>query len=199
MKTNTYRIVSIVLAVVALLLLVLPLNVNAAMPSLEINNRLPARGETKEATVFPTQLYCIDDEAFAETSIEVAVFNNNLVFIGERIFRDASELTDVYIPKKTEHIGENAFPYGTMIHVIDNSYAQEWAKRNDYEFIAEEPWYATKSLAGVYLQHLMSLGLILIPDDKKQNMILRRCKSVFQKSMRPQDRSELAPIDYRFP
>ena len=155
--------------------------------------------ETKSVAIFPIRLQLLDDEALSGTSIEVAVFNKELAYIGPGLFKDADSLTDVYIPKNTKYIGEHAIPSGALIHVVRNSYARKWAKDNGYQYIVDNIWHESVCPEGIRLYQLMLLFYIVIPIDAKKYELWRRSAKLYVKSMRPQDRAELNPIDYRFP
>ena len=92
------------------------------------------------AACFPSNLKIIGDEAFYGTSINTVFFYDNLVYIGEKVFKNANCLTDVFIPEITAHIGQNAFPEKTIIHGVEGSYVQQWAEELAYRFIADDAW-----------------------------------------------------------
>ena len=164
---------------------------------LEKTQYSPAK--TSLTASFPDSLCYIGDEAFSETSIEVALFNNDLQSIGSEAFLNANQLTDVYIPAGTEQIGSNAFPEQVVIHGIEDSYAQTWALQNEHVFIEDDIWNCESvfpSLRGSLI--LALLGTVLPADTCFLEQIRTQIKK-YIRSMRPQDRPELYPINYRFP
>ena len=52
-------------------------------------------------------------------------------------FADCPNLKHVYMPQKTVIIGSNVFPAGVTIHGKDGSYAEFYANKNGFDFIAE--------------------------------------------------------------
>ena len=154
---------------------------------------------TKSLALFPASLQTISDEALAGTAIEVAVFNDELLYIGGQLFENAALLKDVFVQAKTEFIGNDAFPIGTLLHGAAGTYAQQWAEANGYHYVVDDSAFTAKSPEATPLLTIPFFFWAYIPDDKRRSSLLRRLHQVFVKSMRPQDRPELAPIDYRFP
>ena len=93
---------SIVLVLISLLLFALPQISAAALDS--NGSARPVPKIIRATALFPSQLLLVDDEAFAGTNIEVAVFYNNLEFVGDRIFQNAIMLTDVYIDRDRKSV-----------------------------------------------------------------------------------------------
>ena len=150
--------------------------------------------------ILPASLKQIEEEAFAGTAVETAVFPDGLLSIENKAFENASLLTDVYIPKTVKYIADLAFPHnkGLAVHGDEDSYAREWAKGHAVAFITEG---TAKTLirrlkirtqrTERYFLHLMAAALII-------SKIIPMARD-FNISRRPQDRPELNPIDYRFP
>ena len=194
MTKNYLKITKSVIAVISFLLLLFSQNV------ISRENKVSAQAlSPNTVTVFPLQLQFIDDEALSGTSIKVAIFNKELTYIGPDLFKDADSLTDVYIPKNTKYIGDRAIPSEALIHVVRNSYARKWAKDNGYRYIIDNIWHDSVCPEGIRLEQLMLFFCIVIPVDEKKFELLRKSAKLYVKSMRPQDRPELNPIDYRFP
>lgn len=149
---------------------------------------------------FPLALRYVDSQAFAGTSFERVSFQDNLIHIGTRAFEKNGNLTDVYIPSSVQSIGHEAFAPYVLVHGIQNSYVEAWAKKYGYCFVIEDIWSDCKSSEGIHtaVQQLMLLCFIL-PVVKEKTIQRIRRQRVFEKSMRPQDRIELYPINYRFP
>ena len=164
---------------------------------LEITQYAPQKTILKAS--FPDSLYYIGDEAFSDTSIEVAVFSNTLQSIGINAFLNAKRMTDVYIPAKTEHIGSNAFPEQAFIHGAEGSYAKTWALQNSYVFIEDDIWNFKSDFPNPYYSLSLALLGYVLPIDTGLMEWIRRQTIKYVKSMRPKDRPELYPINYRFP
>lgn len=89
----------------------------------------------------PSSVKVIEDEAFSGTAAESVVLQDNVEFIGEKAFADIPTLSDIYIPKTTQFIAENAFwGVDVTIHGIEGSFADQWAKERGYRFIHEDIW-----------------------------------------------------------
>ena len=185
-KYNTlFKAVSILLLVFMLL-------------SYSFRTKPPALLEGK-VSVFPLSLISVFDEAFADTEIEIALFQEKLEFIGTRIFYNTLSLTDASIPESVRFIGNDAFTVGVLIRGVENSYAQSWAEENGFIFVVDAVWNGRIETIRLYINGLTSLLYLLIPCNIYALKGLRRRTEEYIKSMRPQDRPELYPINYRFP
>ncbi len=156
-----------------------------------------ANGPPGQMKTFPASLRIVEDDAFSGTSFKTIIFNSSLVFIGNGAFQDVCTLTDVYIPESTAFIGSEAFPSDTIIHGSAESYAQKWAEENGYRFQSDNVW----NNAPVPLFSLLMLNqacLLLTIVDTQHEYKFRRVKA-YLRNMRPQERKELYPINYRFP
>lgn len=148
---------------------------------------------------FPTSAV----EALEQYKIPKGVFAlpKSLQYIGEEAFDDVPGLTDVYIPARVVFIAESAFQYHPrlIIHGEENSYVQSWSEKHGYTFAAD--YSQIVFLLGYKISTLqadsIASGWIVILINKK-NKLLSRIRKCFR-SLRPQDRPELNPIDYRFP
>lgn len=145
----------------------------------------------------PASLTWIEEEAFAGTAFQLVVLDEKLTYIGEKAFGGAQDLQSVYISENTAYIGAEAFPADTMIHGREGSYAQQWAEENGYRFQCDNAW-------NIDFTPLLSL-LLLVQTclfapavDTRHEYRFRRVKA-YLRDMRPQKRSELYPINYRFP
>ena len=150
--------------------------------------------------LLPESLEMIEDEAFEATAAKTVVFSDSLGRIGQRAFANSPELKTVTIPESVVYIGDRAFEgvSGLVICGMADSYAARWAQEHDVAFTTAETtpvWIETliKLLGGGLF---VSLPLCICPC-----ISLRRCRRILDawRSMRPQDRPELYPIDYRFP
>ena len=155
----------------------------------------------KDVFVFPCSLEAAGEEAFRGTAVRTVVFQEGFRSIGDFAFADAHNLTDVYIPSSTEYIGNNAFPSNKhlAIHGVIGSVAAKWAKEHQVPFVPSNIWSllddsgtmnsTNRILADSYCQEVAS---------EKNNNLHGRTENE-GRSMRPQERPELNPIDYRFP
>ena len=158
-------------------------------------------GDSMDAVfVFPSSLEVIEDEAFVGTSAKTAVFSSGFLYIGERVFADAAFLTDVYIPSSTFFIGEHAFAEnaGIVIHGVKDSYAQKWATEHSIPFVSDYLLFIIDREKTAVAQEYSITQIIQIINPLKTINANKR-KIYEGKSLRPQDRPELNPIDYRFP
>ena len=153
----------------------------------------------KLVSSLPVSLLVIDDQAFWGTALEIVCFDRQLYHIGEKAFWNIDTLTEAYIAESTEYVGHDAFPRGTVIHGVKGSYAQQWAEENGYRFVRDDIWSS-----GTFVkEHLLTLVLLLpfavIPADADRYKKAYSRFGIYVRSMRPQDRPELYPINYRFP
>ena len=157
--------------------------------------------DSEIAFMFPGFLETIEDEAFEGIAAESILFSNSLLFIGERAFANDRYLKTVTIPESVEYIGEHAFDGSRDLTVCGsaNSYAADWAHEHDIMFVASDnDLYYSKELGKARTAELCIL-LPLICCDPDIILRLRKWAKKAGRSMRPQDRPELNPIDYRFP
>lgn len=122
----------------------------------------------------PPSLMIIDEEAFAGTEIEA-------VSLGDKV----------------SYIGAAAFPPNMLIYGREGSYAQQWAEENGYCFQSENAWN-TDFTPVLSLLLLVQAWLFVPAVDTQHEYKFRRVKA-FLRNMRPQERCELYPINYRFP
>lgn len=152
---------------------------------------------TESVSTFPLSLKEIGTEAFSGTLLTTLVFNAGLEIIEPYAFNNIATLESVYFPESLKRIDEHAFPARVAVFCVKGSYAEQWAKVNDYSFSVVDIWN-TKMIRVVILRLLLSCFIIIeISVEKTENKLKRMQKLLI--SMRPQDRIELYPIDYRFP
>ena len=151
--------------------------------------------------VFPTALQYIDEEAFSYTSFENVVFASELRVIKDSAFDHNDCLRSIYLPESINYMGISAFTKtdGVTIYGIEGSYAQKWAEKNGFEFLVDDIWTDIQASEGIHVENLLSLFWIICPVDEKAFIRFFERIKRFIKSMRPQDRPELYPINYRFP
>lgn len=156
--------------------------------------------ESFPVSTFPSSLKIIKEGAFENTNLNTIVFNLGIIHIEDYAFQKTNGLHDVYIPESTEYIGNNVFPNHITIHGIRTSFAEQWAKENGYSFIIDNVWGTNTSTPIVHIVRICFLVCcFVIPYDKEKLIMIRKRISEVILSMRPQDRSELYPINYRFP
>lgn len=150
--------------------------------------------------LFPSSLVYIEEEAFAGTAARAAVFSDGMLAIDVRAFWGATSLKDVYIPISTVFIADSAFSLrdGFTIHGVEGSYARFWAENHQTRFAADNIWTSgSVTRRFVLIQRPVYQDVQKLVYDKK--LIGEEASKNKGKSMRPQDRPELNPIDYRFP
>ncbi len=191
----------IIIISVLLTLVVLTLMVSLPKVSNEHVKTSSKRNEQIELydVEFPTSLKQIGDEAFAGTSINSINFNKGLNYIGNSAFRNVNGLHNVILPECLQYIGNQAFPQITVIHGVEGSYAESWAKKNGYQFVVDVVSSDKVVNPEIHAElFLVLMGFVIPVDDERMCVLSRRIREVV-KSMRPQDRAELYPINYRFP
>lgn len=151
--------------------------------------------------VLPASLVTIWDEAFGSTAAETVILPDSLVVIGERAFADNLNLKEITIPESVNYIGDQAFEgvFGLTIRGAEDSYAARWAQAHDIAFSTAETalnWIEApgKRLCNSFIAALNCLCVCPAVSLRRRRRILDMWRS-----MRPQDRAELYPIDYRFP
>ncbi len=151
------------------------------------------------SAVLPKSLLIIDEEAFANTTLERVVLPENLAYIGERAFAGSIHLKDIYIPEATKYIGDGAFESCSelIIHGVKGSNAWHWAKKNHFRFVEEDIWTGSRRLQSRAVKRTAATDKTTVGSDAAA--LLRRGHRDRPRSLRPQERAELYPIDYRFP
>lgn len=150
---------------------------------------------------FPASLKIICDGAFEDTAAEFIILPEGVRYIGDTAFRNNLNLTDAYIPITVEYIGEFVFTdtLKLTIHGNENSYAHTWAK--EHEIVFEKEIGLTPVIVGrrlaiarfaliVYYLQIISILITTHIGNYTTNRI---------RGMRPKERPELNPIDYKFP
>ena len=156
----------------------------------------------KPTASFPASLRTLQEEAFFGTSIEVALFQEGFSYIGKNAFGNTTSLRDVYIPQSIEYISADAFSGSILIHTADKSYAQKWAEEHAVECVLDYEGNPKDVWKRIQVDQILVLLCIVACVDMlavRSSIRVRRRTEVFVKSMRPQDRPELYPIQYRFP
>ena len=158
-------------------------------------------GEEKRQFVLPKSLTVIEESAFEETAPEMVVLQNAVAFIGEKALANAHSLVEIIIPESVRFIDDTAFEgvSGLAIQGEKDSYAALWAQEHNVAFVQ-----MTRSPAGNKVNKELSNGelLLMVPFllSCPNGELWRRRRNTHRiRSMRPQDRPELYPINYRFP
>ena len=163
--------------------------------------RMQSNRDSPEAygMVLPASLVQIEEGAFENTAAESVFLPSMTAIIGNRAFASNRTLTRVFVPKSVESIGDQAFEgkHLTLFGEKD-SYAFTWAQMHNVAFVEQESM-ASQGKPGLRLLNenvflLFNFGY-MVPELYIQ---LKKKKS-WSRSMRPQDRPELYPINYRFP
>ena len=58
----------------------------------------------------------------------------SVITIGDAAFQNCKSLKSIVLHSKVKKIADNAFSHETLIYCIPKSKAQQWAKRNDYQY-----------------------------------------------------------------
>lgn len=150
--------------------------------------------------ILPASLRTIEDAAFEGTAVQSVILSDHVASIGERAFA-YSTLRTILIPSSVSHMEDSAFDgvWGLVIRGAKDSYAARWAKEQDIAFVQS----GTASALLEKLRELLSGNTLILlfltcvcPDMFFRQ---RRRTTMWTRSMRPQDRVELYPIDYKFP
>lgn len=153
------------------------------------------------AFTLPGLLETIEDEAFEGIAAESITFSNSLLSIGERAFANNRYLKIVSIPESVKYIGDHAFDGSKdlVIYGLVKSYVAEWAREHDISFASSEnvPDYS-KERSKIRIAEICILLSFICCDSEMIQRLRKHAKNA-GRSMRPQDRPELNPIDYRFP
>ena len=153
----------------------------------------------KTSFLFPAALEIIEDNAFVSTGASRLVFGGSLLSIGEGAFAD-TRLADIFSPSAETLIAASAFPENqeTTIHGAAGSPAQQWAGEHGLAFV---PDGGTPGSVGGRASRGVTpaSGLHAVIYDSSRPLRPLRGGRGSEISMRPQDRPELNPIDYKFP
>ena len=154
----------------------------------------------RDVFALPANLKIIEKEAFEGTAARTVIFRTNLLEIGNRAFQRTRFLSAVYIPASVNMIADSAFPRGGdfTIYGIAGSSVQKWAKDRGIPFKVKDIW-KTNAENNSENKSLSKAERVVFSCDIQQNLFPDSITWADQKSMRPQDRPELYPIDYRFP
>lgn len=151
--------------------------------------------------LFPDSLTVIEDEAFEGTAFRTLVFKAGFLRIQDRVFSSMQSLRKAYFPSSVEYIADSAFSGSGLLSIggYADTYVQQWAEQHDMQFNISDYWYTAPNKVQRLMEKLLSLFFILcLPVTEDARRIKRYIKKRVI-SMRPQDRVELNPIDYRFP
>ena len=151
--------------------------------------------------IMPASLEVIEDGAFESTAAKTVVLQEGVLRLGDGAFDHAPYLTDIYIPSTVEYIGnpgagENR---ALTVHGESGSYAEEWAREHQLVFVPtivlslSDQNKKTLNTRGIAVSRFAAAAIL------KRNDGINEQTADDEKSMRPQDRAELNPIDYRFP
>lgn len=157
-------------------------------------------GQYKASLRLPESLIKIEDEAFKNTAAVTVVFSNTLAEIGERAFADVSHLKTVVMLSPIKYIGDHAFEGSENFAIFGfyNSYVVQWAKKHNIAFVKMEDIVILREKISKNIMAVIYLSLFFTLCSRNTLNKLRHTADI-TKSMRPQDRTELYPINYRFP
>ena len=158
--------------------------------------------ESRDAVfLFSSNLKTVEEEAFSGTALKTAVFSEGFLHLDNRAFDNTSFFQNVYFPQTTLYIADTALPVGNdfSVHAEIESYAQTWAKAHGVKFIAV--FLCDLALRDGYELIICNLkkDFVYLKADCEKTIVYIFEATAADKSMRPQDRPELNPIDYKFP
>lgn len=181
---------------ISLLLAVLLLAVSS-VPFVSVES---ARMKISEETSFvlPLQLQSVGEDAFAGTAVETVAFPEGFHQIEDGAFAGAEKLSDVYLPVSAASIGASAFPENEAltVHAQKGSAARNWALSHKVRFREDARRMPAEKGHSLSINLYSAHGLFGTVSPERRTPL----NAVYiDHSMRPQDRPELYPIDYRFP
>ena len=158
-------------------------------------------GFNADSFTFPSSLIEIEDEAFDGTAAKALIFQNKLKYIGDKAFYNNRRLADVYIPASVESIGAHVFlvSKSLKIHADIGSRAHAWANEHRVTFVQTNQPYRIPA------RHRLTINLPNLISHYGRMIVSPRVLKLNARtedegrSMRPQERSEMNPIDYKFP
>lgn len=151
--------------------------------------------------VLPASLHEIEEEAFENTAAESIIFPELLTTIGNRAFARNNALATVYLPESIKYIGAHAFDesHELTIRGVEGSYAAAWAKTHNVPFEQVESAASWITRLGRLVRGTSLFSLSFGYACPMIQFRRRRKTEIWERSMRPQDRTDLYPINYRFP
>jgi len=161
-------------------------------------NQISYDGHT---SIMPKSLQIVEEEAFANTAIQILVFQEGLQYVESNAFSSMLQLQEIYFPASVKSIADTAFSSSALkiIRGIQGTYAQEWADRHGIAFKQPDSIIQVAEKERISAAVLLAwIGILCLPPMNEVQKIKQYLRS-FLISMRPQDRAELHPIDYRFP
>lgn len=186
----------IVCAVFTAVLLQILALVRSDNQSINSHDSLP-----EDTAFFPKALELIEDEAFEGTAFQTLYFEEGLRQIGEHAFSETNRLEEVYFPETVNYIADNAFYCSSLktVYGSEGSYIQSWAAEQYLDFMPTVCWFTGSCISRVSMVLLTVMCGFVCPLPDSDSQRIRHYLIRIVKSMRPQDRPELNPIDYRFP
>lgn len=160
-------------------------------------SKISITGET--ISLFPALLQVLEEEAFWGTSLRTIVFCEKIEYIGEQAFACSVMINDVYLPESIMHIGKDAFPNDIVVHCINNSFAQKWANEHAINFVVDNIWSNSAITETIHFDVPIVTFFAFFPIDEKDIKRVKRRICKYVRCMRPKNRPELNPIDYKFP
>ncbi len=192
-----YHLFSRIIAALVLITILTFANTSTAVSKAYTDFYNDHRIQRFDATV-PFSLIRIEDEAFSGTKLRNILLNTQVEYIGNAAFGNNDNLQDVFIYERTSYIGFEAFSKKTIIHGIEGSYAQQWSEKNGYSFIIDNTRKYSISGSLISVLYLYSQFCFFGFDVDTCEYRRKRVRA-YVKNMRPKERVELYPIDYRFP
>lgn len=159
-------------------------------------------------SVLPNALSVVEEEAFAGTALQSVLLPGMVVRIEERAFADNHPLEYLFVPGGIEYLPSNVLENTPNTYIVaeSGSYAEQWAKINGYRIICQEVLLSNdvSETHGNLRNGKPQMILFVLQAFALMIGLLNRKKPHFRcvyegNSMRPQERIELHPIQYRFP
>ena len=110
--------------------LLLPAKINGDSVT-EIGDRAFSWNQLTSVTI-PNSVTTIGDYAFYNNELTRVTIPNSVTTIGDYAFQ-YNQLTSITIPSSVTEIGEEAFDKDIIIKCSKNSFAEQWAKENNYK------------------------------------------------------------------
>lgn len=150
---------------------------------------------------FPNSLKEIGAESFEGTAFRILFFQDGFRQLGENAFKGTDHLEMAYFPRSTVYVASSAFTKSNigLICGAEGSYIQKWAEENGVAFRCDYDWLTAPKQLHFSAEVLLAVFALLCLPPMSETKRIRQYLHSVSFSMRPQDRPELNPIDYRFP
>ena len=141
----------------------------------------------------PSALLALDDEVFAGTAVEEVYMPKNLVAVGERAFQDAARLTGIHFAGNTLLLPQGGFVRTGGRRTLSGEEMPE---------AAGDPLFCETRQADPTEKNENREAERTAAGDGAGNKAAPQAKAYHPRenvSLRPQERTELQPVNYSFP